>query len=196
MNGLLIQNTILLGMGTAVLASCVALSLFVVSLCVSERASRWIPALAGINLLLPQFLVVAVWLEWFGPAGVGGVTALLVGGNGKRSPELPRAACPRVPELRPNPYGPGTDGQSLLLLALLFGRRLGVLGLGRRVGLLRRLARVQCLRLLSRLLRRLGRRGSALGGLVWHFAHLLDPGGYCCNAVLNHDSVLRGESPW
>ena len=73
MNGLLIQNTILLGMGTAVLASCVALSLFVVSLCVSERASRWIPALAGINLLLPQFLVVAVWLEWFGPAGVGGV---------------------------------------------------------------------------------------------------------------------------
>ncbi|MDA7510572.1 hypothetical protein N8612_02740 [Verrucomicrobia bacterium] len=73
MNWFLIQNTIILGGGTVVLASCAALSVFLVSLCLPNRATQWIPVLAGVNLLLPQFLVIAVWMGWFGAAGVVGI---------------------------------------------------------------------------------------------------------------------------
>ena len=56
-----------------VLASCAALSVFLVSLGLPNRTIRWVPVLAGVNLLLPQFLVIAVWMEWFGAAGVLGI---------------------------------------------------------------------------------------------------------------------------
>ena len=72
----LLQNTILLGVGTVMLASLSAIAVFVVSLVVPRQISSFLAVLAGTNLLLPQFLSIAVWMELFGGKGVVGTGAV------------------------------------------------------------------------------------------------------------------------
>ncbi len=75
MSWALLQNTLLLGVGTVMIASIAAVSVFVVSLIVPPRVASVLSVLAGTNLLLPQFLSIAVWMEFFGGKGVVGAGA-------------------------------------------------------------------------------------------------------------------------
>mgnify|MGYP004266700377 CR=1 FL=1 len=56
MNGALLQNTLLLGTSATLLAGLASVAVLLLSLVLPQRWARWIPVLAGINLLLPQFL--------------------------------------------------------------------------------------------------------------------------------------------
>ena len=65
MNGALLQNTLLLGTSATLLAGLASVAVLLLSLVLPQRWARWIPVLAGINLLLPQFLMISVWLDCF-----------------------------------------------------------------------------------------------------------------------------------
>ncbi len=65
----LVINTLLLGFGTA-LGSVVLGGLMVMALLLLPRGlGRLIPFGAAANLLIPQYLVIATWMEWFGREG-------------------------------------------------------------------------------------------------------------------------------
>ncbi len=65
----LLQNTLWLGAGTAALALAASVLVLLASLALPSRLARFLPVLAAMNLLLPHFWAVAVWMELFGYAG-------------------------------------------------------------------------------------------------------------------------------
>lgn len=62
----LLQNTLLLGLGAALLATLAGASVFLIGLILPTRSAQGLSILAAINLLLPQYFVVAVWMEIIG----------------------------------------------------------------------------------------------------------------------------------
>ncbi|MCS1411079.1 MAG: Serine/threonine-protein kinase PknD [Verrucomicrobia subdivision 3 bacterium] len=68
----LIQNTLWVGVGSVGLAVAAGVAVFLASLVLPSRMARVLPVMAGINLLLPHFLVIAVWLDLLGNAGLIG----------------------------------------------------------------------------------------------------------------------------
>lgn len=66
MSWTLIQNTLVLSAGTVVVAGLFGVAVFLLSLLLPQRWGQFVPLLAGVNLLLPQYLVVAVWMRLAG----------------------------------------------------------------------------------------------------------------------------------
>ena len=64
-----LRNTLLLGAGTTGLALAAGALVFCAHLLWHRRLSGMVPLLAGVVLLLPQFLVASVWMDLAGEAG-------------------------------------------------------------------------------------------------------------------------------
>ncbi len=77
--GDLLQNTLCLGLGAAALASAVGVAVALAWLALPARLAKTLPIWAAVNLLLPHFLAVAVWMEIFGSAGwMGGLGSVFL----------------------------------------------------------------------------------------------------------------------
>ena len=71
MSGVLLANSIILAVGTAVLATGVGGMAALATLGVGRRARGWMRVLGILALAMPPFLATSGWIRWFGLTGVG-----------------------------------------------------------------------------------------------------------------------------
>ena len=71
MSWVLLQNTLILGLGVSVLAAVAATSVLIFSLALPRSMAEVVSVVSAGCLLLPQFLAISIWMEFWGGAGVG-----------------------------------------------------------------------------------------------------------------------------